>query len=259
MNRVYKPIVGITLDYYKRRYSVEQSYIKSILFCGGLPLFIGPFLVNSTVTAKYLAQEEEFSLSTNSSDYIELIADAIDGLLLSGGDDISPHYYGEKISVPKDKIKITSKLRSEFELRLIKEIIKREKPVFGICLGMQVLNVAFGGSLYQDLSYQTDCFLDHSSSEHYISIIKFPYSPMENTRYLVNSTHHQAVKDLGEGLEVFAISEDGIIEGFYKRDYNFLVGVQWHPERSLDSQLSIVMFSAFIQKAKEIKKRNYGS
>ncbi len=245
-----KPVIGITSDLQQKTYKLKQEYVNAVLRSGGLPLIISPSLADNSIAHK--SQESASTTDTNS--YICEVADLIDGLLLSGGDDISPCYYKEEISVPKKFLKVVPKIRSDFELSLLKEILKGRKPVLGICLGMQLLNVAFGGTLYQDLRYQSGGIINHKGIEHDIKVCKFSGLEINHSRYVVNSTHHQAVKILGEGLDIFALSDDNIVEGFYKRDYPFLVGVQWHPERMPDDELSIKILGLFVKISE--RKRN---
>ncbi|WP_179402662.1 gamma-glutamyl-gamma-aminobutyrate hydrolase family protein [Burkholderia guangdongensis] len=163
-------------------------------------------------------------------------AKSLDGLLLQGGADVSPQTYAAsdaRAEWPGDRV------RDMYELELLHEFIESGKPVLGVCRGCQLINVAFGGSLYQDIA--TDVPTAHAHvSEHYDQhrhAIRFPDgSTLTNmfpgrSEAIVNSIHHQAIRDLGRDLNVEAVSAgDGIIEGIRYRRAPFVVGVQWHPE-----------------------------
>ncbi|MCL4536953.1 MAG: gamma-glutamyl-gamma-aminobutyrate hydrolase family protein [Nitrospirae bacterium] len=221
-----KPIIGITCDMDEQIFKLRQDYVSAVEKSGGLPLILAP------------------------TGDISQIADFIDGLLLPGGDDLPPEYYGEDISVPLECLKIVRKERSDFEISLLKEVVKRQKPVLAICYGMQLANVAFGGSLYQDIEAQVEGDINHRSGGHDIKIVQPSVLDLQPSTFSVNSSHHQAVKRLADGFEVFAVSGDGIIEGIYKRDYTLFIGVQWHPERIFYDKLSLGIFEGFIEQAK---------
>ncbi len=245
-----KAVIGITSDIAPKTYKLKKDYIRAVLAAGGLPVIISPVSAGK-------AEDSQKISSSAIRDYIHSIADLLDGLLLSGGNDVAPCYYNEKISVPKKFLKIIPKLRTEFELNLVKEMIKRQKPVLGICYGMQLLNVAFGGSLYQDLSYQRGVILKHDNMGHNVRVFQIHGLEITESTYIVNSSHHQAVKTLGEGLDIFALSDDNLIEGFYKTGYPFLVGVQWHPERMPDNELCLKILKLFIKKAEEENNKSH--
>ena len=212
------PVIGITTDLNGDNLSMKHHYSDVIADAGGIPLLI-PISDNPT-----------------------LYAGIIDGLLVPGGDDLDPAYYGEEIFL---MVKPVRRERSDFELSLLGEIVKLQKPVLGICYGMQLINVFWGGTLYQDILTQLSVEINHKTDYHIIVIAENRF--LQKGEFSVNSTHHQGVKQLGSGLSVLAYSADHLIEGFYKEDSPFLLGVQWHPEREPNKELSRALFSAFIK------------
>ena len=162
--------------------------------------------------------------------------EGVDGLILQGGADVSPGNYGEQPLRPEWS---GDAVRDRFEIAAIEVAIELRKPVLGICRGHQVLNVALGGSLYQDINHQVEGSLVHRDwhryeiIEHAVTVAPDSWlaSVFESTSLLTNTVHHQAIKQLGAGLEVSARAPDGIIEGVeHISDARWLVGVQWHPE-----------------------------
>ena len=169
---------------------------------------------------------------------IKHYVDVLDGLLLQGGADMSPKSYGE---TPMNPLWAGDEIRDAYEIELFHEFVSQGKPVFGICRGHQVINVALGGSLYQDIATQCP---DNKSShrddarydKHFHQMRILPhtwlsrlYPHTELAR--INSIHHQGLKSLGEGLVAEAVSEpDGVVEAIRWEGHSFVVGVQWHPE-----------------------------
>lgn len=216
-----KPVIGITLDIDEEYLRLKRFYPSAIIRAGGIPLMIP------------------------SGNEPSLIADFIDGLLIPGGRDIDPSYFSE---APHPTVRTVARERTDFEIALLMAVMERKKPVFGICYGMQLINVALGGNLYQDMESQINDVLDHRNGNHGIKIIHDPRFTTHDSRFVVNSSHHQAVRKLGEGLEACAFSDDGIVEAFSLRDYPFLFAVQWHPERS-DDELSLSLLRLFVEEA----------
>ena len=177
-----------------------------------------------------------------------------DGLLLPGGGDVDPHLYGEE---PIPECGEPNARRDEVEPAMLKAFLAAGKPILGICRGSQVMNVFFGGTLYQHIPpITTDDhwnFNDRLRGSH--DVILTPDTPMQQVfgveSMQVNSIHHQATKDVGKGLTVFARSPDGTVEGFQLDDYPFCVGVQWHPEHMhKNNPQQKRLFAAFVNAAR---------
>ena len=180
-----------------------KSYPEAVAAAGGLPLLCGE------VCAEEMAEHCE-------------------ALLLSGGSDLSPSYYGEEIL--NDSVKVNPD-RDEYEMKLAKAFLARKKPILAICRGFQIVNVALGGDLYQDLVEQKDLHhmdpaLRHPVKAEEGSVLARIYG----TDFCVNSTHHQAVRKLGGGLRATAFSPEGLVEA-YEHESGLILGTQFHPER----------------------------
>ena len=234
-------LIGITSDSMSvsegRSGSHDIVYIKkaiadAVFTAGGLPVIV-PFLPKRSGAKKTMA--------------------GLDGLIISGGNfDISPSLFGEK---PHKKLGGTVRERTLYELALLKAAIDSKKPVLGICGGHQLINVHFGGTLYQDLLSQNDSAKDHEQksdprkTSHTVTVEKgCRLSTIVRRNSLrVNSTHHQAVKKLGKGLTVCAVSPDGIVEALEAVDDRFILGVQWHPEFLCRMEPQLRIFRSFIK------------
>jgi len=214
------PVIGITTDIAVEYLRIKRHYVDAILRSGGVPMLLPPA----------------------GNPYI--YAEKVDGLLIPGGDDLDPSYYNEE-RLPE--VKLVSKERSGFEIALLKEMMKLQKPVLGICYGMQLINAAFGGTLYQDIESQLKVAINHKTDYHIIVITENRF--LREGRFSVNSTHHQAIKEPGSGLLIIARSTDNLIEAFCHEDYPFLIGIQWHPERQLEEELSVSIFGSFLRAA----------
>jgi putative glutamine amidotransferase len=219
-----KPVIGITPSPVKQssaareleRYAIASCYVNAVIAAGGLPIILPP-----------------------QDDNVDALLEIVDGVLFSGGADLDPSIYGDTEVHPKTYG--VDPLRDRFELDLIKTTIERDIPSFCICRGIQVLNVACGGTLYQDVLDQYDGALPHRQQEtghqnhqasHTVSVepgslLAHSY---EQNSIPVNSYHHQAVRDVAPGLIVSAQSEDGLVEAVEMPGKSFVLGVQWHPE-----------------------------
>lgn len=189
---------------------------------------------------------------TERLEHIDDYCRIVDGLLFVGGEDVHPELYGEAID-PLCKPQFPR--RDQFEARLMHAAFQRQLPILGICRGLQIMNVAFGGSLYQDLSYQPGAG-NHSQQGELDFATRHPVTVVAGTllqRILgatqieTNTAHHQAIKRLGEGLRVSARTADGVIEAV--ESDGFTVGVQWHPEAWGHDPVSRQLFAALREAA----------
>ncbi len=218
-----KPLIGITCGTFRDRdwcppiHGHRQTYIDAVVSVGGAP-FLFPLV--------------------DDEDVLRSLYDRLDGVLLAGGNDVSPEHYGEEPHAQLGKVDM---LRDWVELLLARWAAEEGKPVLGICRGMQVLNVALGGSLYQDISTQLTTELVHDSSftcenwAHMAHDLRIePTSRLGQLfgrdSFPTNSLHHQSLKTLGQGLQAVGWAPDGIVELVEGSDERFMVGVQCHPE-----------------------------
>ncbi len=179
---------------------------------------------------------------------------ACDGLLLPGGADIEPALYGKE---REEKCGKPNELRDKNEFEIFNAFVKTGKPILGICRGFQLINVACGGTLHQDIADIKKCkhsdFLKRAKPVHKVIVTEntLLYNIFGKTEVGVNSLHHQAVENIGENLTVSAVSEDGFIEGLELNNHPFCVAVQWHPEHmSKTDALQQKLFNEFINACK---------
>jgi putative glutamine amidotransferase len=224
--RIYTPgSAGVELPgvWTKTLHYLEQSVAHWVLAGGAVAVMI------PAVSSGSLVQRSDIHLG----DY----AQALDGLVLQGGNDVAPEAYGE---TPLHPDWAGDPQRDDYEMELVRAFVAAGKPVFGICRGLQLLNVAFGGSLWQDIGTQQPQALEHRISgryeRHFHEVVFEPGSHLAGlfpglARATTNSIHHQAIKQLAPGFVVEArCPEDHTIEAIRKSGPGFVAGVQWHPE-----------------------------
>ena len=211
---------GIRQDGDTSRVRLTAAYVTALENAGLVPLIIPPLSGERAAAA---------------------VLDSVSGLVLTGGEDVDPARYGE---TPHPKIRSVNPARDATEAALVQEARRRAIPVFAICRGIQILNVALGGTLVQDISSQCNTDIAHddegprASRSHDITIE--PGSRIEaamgTRRCSVNSFHHQSVKEVAKGMRITARSPDGVIEGLESGDDAWWVmAVQWHPEEMVES------------------------
>ena len=203
---------GITRDY------VNHDYVQAITMAGGIPVLL-----------PVIGDAED----------IKRQIEKVDGILLSGGYDINPLQYGEE---PSQEIDATFPHIDDHHIMSARIAAELGKPMLGICRGLQVINVAFGGTIYQDLShFSTDCLRHVQKGHRHVPThtVELVQDTMLATIFgqetvITNSFHHQSAKGIAPGFTVNARTKDGVVEGIEKMDQSFILAVQWHPEMMAD-------------------------
>lgn len=236
-----KPRIGISMNYHVAAEGIERAYLDMPYFSyveefGGLPFPICP---------------------TDNVVQLNAILGHVDGVLFTGGLDLDSALWNE---VLHKKAELIHPRRQRFDLMLYEQVQKRKLPVLAMCLGMQMINVAHGGSLYQhldDLDFEVE--VDHGGeeglTEHVVNLDLGSnlYEWVQMERMTVNSRHHQGIHVLGDGLKPVAVAEDGIVEAFERDDYPFLLGVQWHPERDLSNQADRMLMEKLLEASQRLE------
>jgi putative glutamine amidotransferase len=217
--------------------AVQESYVRSVLNAGGVPVLI--------------------PLGLQYCD-LQVIFGWVDGILLTGGGDIDPQRFGGEAHPTVHQV---DPERDEIEIRLVEDSVRLGKPFLGICRGIQVINVAFGGSLYTDISSQIPNSLAHewvpgrpwSHLAHSVRVEQGSRLAeiLGGTHFEVNSLHHQAISRLEHSFQATAFAPDGVIEAIELPEHPFGVAVQWHPEWLQDHPPMRALFGAFVQAAGE--------
>ena len=232
-----RPLIGLNCEYEKTprgtmRYSTPAAYVEAVLAAGGLPVLI-PNLPDAAARREFLA--------------------SMGGLVFIGGDDIDPKRWGE---AKHPTVECIHPDKEEADLALMRDAVAADKPFLGICGGCQLLNVALGGSLVQDIPSMVAKPLQHKRVENRDSLHPVRVRPGTRLAGIVgageietNSAHHQSVNRLGDGLVQTADAPDGVVEAVEFPGKRFAVGVQWHPERIADRDHSQKLFRSLIAEA----------
>lgn len=233
-NDSYKaPLIGVTPLWDAERKSVWMlpDYLDGIKVAGGIPVVLP--IAMSEVDA-------------------ERIVETFDGFLFTGGQDVSPSLYG---TVDATGTIVSSPERDKEETLLLQKALEADKPILGICRGLQFINAFLGGALWQDLPSQHPSAIVHRQGKpygvptHQVSISGELQSLLDKDILEVNTLHHQAVKDLGSGLTPMAVAPDGLVEAVQMPDKRFVWAVQWHPEYLFKTDKdSLAIFSCFVER-----------
>lgn len=234
-----KPVIGVIplFDDEKDSYWMLPGYMLGLEAAGALPVML-PL--------------------TTDTESLEQLFEGVDGLLLTGGHDVAPEVYHEQRSSCCGP---SCPARDSMEKILFELALKHDKPVLGICRGLQLINALLGGTLYQDLPTEHPSVIEHHQQPPYSvpchEVVLIEGSPLSELLGLkainVNSYHHQAVKKLAESLCVMALAEDGLVEAAYEPTKKFVWAVQWHPEFMYREDVnSRKIFASFVAAAKEL-------
>lgn len=227
------PRVGLTMGHdmpdRPELLRLPRAYVDAIVAAGGIPIVVPPTDLSA----------------------VEAISSTLDGLLLTGGVDVHPARYG---TAADGRLRVDNDL-DRIELELVRQLLSDRRPVLGICRGQQLVNVALGGTLVQDLPSEGK----HHSRDGHSGWIDHPIEVdgesrlaqlLGTTHLTVNSYHHQAIRQLGRGLRAAAWAPDGVIEGVESEEHDWLVAVQFHPERLVPThEPSRRLFAAFVEAA----------
>lgn len=234
-----KPIIGVMPLWDDEKDSIWMlpGYLDGISQAGGIPVIF-----------PLCADEQE----------VDRLTAVCAGFLFTGGHDVSPDYYHEE---PLESLVVPCRKRDILEAAVFRKALEADKPILGICRGIQFINAALGGTLYQDIPSQHPSDIEHRQQAPYdvpvhsvvIEVDSPLYTWLGVRQIPVNSCHHQAVKTMADGLKAMAVSPDGLTEALYRPDSRFLWAVQWHPEFLYQTdEFSRKIFRAFVGAAEHV-------
>lgn len=231
-----QPLIGLVAQYNSEnphRYFIHRAYVQAIADAGGVPLIVPP----------------------QQAEQLGAILSSVQGVVLTGGVDVDPIRYGEQ---PKEGCGEISPLRDELDLAVTAFALEHDLPLLAICRGIQVLNVSLGGSLIQDILAEVNGALKHRQQApgwygtHDVDVQPSTLLSgiLGSGGLRVNSFHHQAIRQVGQGLRISATAPDGIVEAVESTRHRFVLGVQWHPELMAERCLAAqAIFRHFVQAA----------
>ncbi|ASN04586.1 gamma-glutamyl-gamma-aminobutyrate hydrolase family protein [Virgibacillus necropolis] len=231
-----KAMIGVTssMDINEEEYMVASENVNGIVQAGGVPIMLPNLVDEATITQ---------------------IANSIDGLYATGGGDIDPTLFGEE---PHPNLGIIIPSRDIFEVLLMKKMLEMGKPILAICRGCQILNIAVGGDMYQDIYAQIDRdLIQHNQKapkghgSHYVTVsegsLLYQLTGVDTLK--VNTMHHQANRKVINPFVVSGKANDGIIEAIESSSHGFVLGLQWHPEKmaTTGDEASLKIFKGFVE------------
>lgn len=229
-----KPVIGLTMYDIDKKLDINNAYLDSVEIAGGIPI----------------------CLPNASEEHVDALLDRVDGIILIGGEDMDPDLFGEE---PHQNIGRVVRKRDDSDLLFMKRAFERDMPILGVCRGMQIMNVFFGGTIIQDIPTQVEDAIGHKQQSkrgalaHNVEVLTPKMKEIfEENEFRVNTYHHQAVGKLGEGLVLSGVAKDGVIEAMEHEDHPYCISVQWHPEElsPLGNIHAQRLFKSFVEACK---------
>jgi len=229
-----QPLIGVTCNYRNGECVVKRDYTRAVECANGIPVIL-PVLEDAAAAREALSR--------------------VAGVLITGGADVPSARFGEQ---PHRAANPVAPERDTSDFLLLEALKTLDKPTLAICYGAQAVNVAFGGTLHQDIPDLLGDALEHRKRKdrptlHKVTLEKgtLLHRILGTDALETNSSHHQAIKDTPPPLRQVAFAADGVVEAVESTTHRFLLGIQWHPERMIDDPLHLKLFEAFVEEAQE--------